>query len=270
MIAALLLFAQAPIDFADYLYNQGDYRRAALEYERIGFALADTSTSSYALLKAGSALLKAGDAGRAEKVFEFGARNLPSIPEFHYGLLRAEFALADYDAVGQLAQRLDATRYETQGAIYHSFVLALQGRPDSAARKLSTLPGHPLIDETVSLLNTPLKHRSPWLSAGFSTLLPGAGQVYCGRWGDAWQSFSITAVFAGAALYYFVFSPDTTAGNTVKGVVTASLGGLFWLGNVYGAANAALDYNDFEVRKRETQLGNLLDRFELEPEIKRP
>lgn len=272
MITLLLVFAQTQIDFADYLYNQGDYSRAALEYERIGFAdPGDTVWTPYAVLKAGESLLKAGDYKRAANVFEFGIKNVSTRWEyFQYGYMRAEFADGGYPAVKAIAPRLKASEFKTQSAVYLSFANIFSGYPDSALAILSTLPPDPLIDETISLLNEPLGHRSPWLSAGFSTILPGAGQAYCGRWGDAWQSFSITAVFAGAALYYFVWSPDTTAGNTIKGVVTASLGGLFWLGNIYGAANAALDYNDFEARKHETQLHNLLDRFDLEPEIKRP
>jgi len=267
-----LLFAQAPIDFADYLYSTGDWSRAALEYERIGFLeLTDSSWASYALLRAGEALLKADEPQRAAGLYSFGIDNLSDDRErFTYGLLRAEFAQDHFDRVNKLASSLEGTDFAYPSTLYRSFALVFSGDTASATRYLSVLDGNGLRDSTIALINTPFKHRSPFLSAGLSTILPGAGQAYCGRLGDAWQSFSVTALFGGAAIYYFFFSPDTSTGNTVKGAVTASLGGFFWLANIYGAANAALDYNDYAGRKRQEQLRNLLNRFDLEPELKRP
>lgn len=264
-----LLFAQTPIDFADYLYATGDYRRAALEYERIGFLDGqDSVLASYSLLRAGQALLSADEPYRAARIYSRGISNLPhDRPCFTYGLLRAEFAQDHFSAVDTLAPLLEETNLEWDAAIYQSFSLAFLGDTVRAAHRLSTLDKSELRDDAITLIGTPLKHRSPFFSATLSTVLPGAGQAYCGRGGDAWQSFSITGLMAGSAVYYFFFSPDTSTGNTVKGVVTASLAGLFWLSNIYGAVNAALDYNDYAERKREEQLRNLLDRFDLENEI---
>ncbi len=272
MIILFLLFGQAPIDFADHLYMTGDYKRAALEYERIGFANpGDTVWTPYAVLKAGESLMKSGDYDRAANVFEFGIKNVSTRWEyFQYGYMRAEFAGGGYPAVKIISPRLKASELAYESAVYLSFAHIFSGDEDSALALLSSMPASPLIDQTLSILGTQPKRRSPWLSAGFSTILPGAGQAYCGRWADAWQSFSITAIFGAAAAYYGFFSRDTSIGNTVKIVITASLGGLFWLGNIYGAANAALDYNDFEVRKRAEQFENVLSKFDLEPEIKRP
>lgn len=272
MISLLLLFAQAPIDFADYLYSAGDYRRAALEYERIAFLeLTDSAWASYALLRAGEALLKTDEPERAASLYSFGITNLPTTRNTStYGLLRAQYQMEDFNIVDSLATVLAGTSFEWHSTVYRSFALVFSGDTASATRYLSVLDRNDLVDSTIALIDAPFKHRSPFLSAGLSTLLPGAGQAYCGRWGDAWQSFSVTALFAGAAAYYFLLSPDTSAVNTVKGTVTASLGGLFWLANIYGASNAALDYNDYAGRKRQEQLRNLLNRFDLEPEIKHP
>jgi len=272
LILLFLLLGQAPIDFADHLYLTGDYERAALEYERVGFANPDdTLWTPYAVLRAGESLMKAGDYDRAANVFEFGIKNVSTRWEyFQYCYMRAEFARGNYPAVKIISPRLKASELADESAVYLSFAHIFSDHEDSALTILGSLPASPLIDQAVNILGTRPTHRSPWLSAGLSTILPGAGQAYCGRWADAWQSFSLPAIFGAAATYYGFFSNDTTAGNTVKIVVTASLGGLFWLGNIYGAANAALDYNDFEARKRKEQLENILSRFDLEPEIKRP
>lgn len=267
-----LTFTQAPIDFADYLYQTGDWSRAALEYERIGvLELTDSAWASYALLRAGEALLKADDPARASRIYSFGIRNLRyDRARFTYGLLRAEFAQGYFDVVDSLVPLLQGTESEEQSRTYNAFGLALSGDIQEAQVGFLELEPTFYRDSALAVITRPLRQRSPWLSAGFSTVLPGAGQAYCGRWGDAWQSFSVTALFAGAAVYYFFFSADTSTGNTVKGSVTASLGGLFWLANIYGAANAALDYNEYQERKRSEQLKNLIKRFDLEPEIKRP
>lgn len=273
MVSLFLLFlAQTPVDFADHLYATGDWSRAALEYERIAFLfLKDSALASYALLKSGEALLKTNEPKRAANLYSFGMDNLPwDRTRFTYGLLRAEFAQDHFDQVNRLATSLEGTDFEHPSTVYRSFSLVFLGDTASATRYFSLLDGDGLVDSTLATINSPFKHRSPLFSASLSTILPGAGQAYCGRWGDAWQSFSVTALLGGAGVYYLFFSPDTSTGNTVKGIVTASIGGLFWLGNIYGAANAALDYNEYQERKREEQLRNLLNQFDLEPEIKRP
>jgi hypothetical protein len=271
VISLLLLFAQTPVDFADYLYSANDYRRAALEYERIAFlSLDDSVLASYSLLKSGEALLKINSPQRAANLYRFGLDNLHNEAIFTYGLLRAEFAQDNYGEVERLSASLEGTTLAPNAAVYKSFALVFAGEAEAATLALSGLEASSTADSTIALINTPLRHRSPWVSAGFSTVLPGVGQAYCGRWGDAWQSFSVTALIAGAGMYYFFFSPDTSTGNTIKAAVFTSIGGLFWLGNVYGAVNSALDYNEYQERKRTEQLRNLLDQFDLEPEIKRP
>jgi TM2 domain-containing membrane protein YozV len=266
------LFTQAPIDFADYLYDSGDYARAALEYERIGMTyLPDSLLSAYSLLKAGQALLQDGQPERAARVYRFGLSNLNDEKgKFRYGLLRACFDQDDFTKVDSIAETLAGTDFDWYSSVYRSFSLAFMGDTAQAARVLKRLTPNGPRDSAVALISIPVKHRSLLTSAALSTVIPGAGQAYCSRWGDAWQSFSITALMAGAGIYYLAFSSDTTTGNTVKGVVFCSLGGLFWLGNIYGAVNAALDYNEYQERKKAEQLRNLLAEFDLEPEIKRP
>jgi len=266
------LFTQSPVDFADHLYATGDFRRAALEYERIGFLNeGEDALASYALLKAAGSLLKVGEYERAANIYSTGlTRFQDEEHHFTYGLVRTSFLEGKYGQVDTLAAKLEGTELDWQGTVYRSFGLSLNGDTSEAIKyfnRLSeTLPGN----AALRLIRTPQKHRSPFFSATLSTVLPGAGQAYCGRWGDAWQSFSVTALMAGSGIFYLAFSKDTTTANTVKGVVFTSLGGLFWLSNIYGAVNAALDYNDYEKHRRAEQLHNLMGQFDLDVEINRP
>ncbi len=268
----VILLAQTPVDFADFLYSQGDYSRAALEYERIGVNPAtDTSLAVYSLLKAGEALLRKEEKERALNVFAFGLKTFPNKGQyFNYGLLRSNFYLNKYRRTDSIASLLRNSAFKTQALTYDAFSLGFLGKKQEAVAKFALLEAVPYRDSAISVLTAPLDSRSPWLSAGFSTVLPGLGQAYCGRWGDAWQSFSLVATFAGAAAYYAFFSKDTSSANTTKIIVTASIGGLFWLGNIYGAANAALDYNDYQQLKQKERLKVLVRRFDLEPKIPRP
>ncbi|MBD3286331.1 hypothetical protein GF359_07270 [candidate division WOR-3 bacterium] len=266
------LFSQTPIDFADHLYATGDFQRAALEYERIGFMLeTDTPLASYALLRAGESLLRQGERERASQIYSAGLGKFKDDEHrYTYGLIRSSFPEGKYIQVDTLAANLEGTELNRQGTVYRSFALAFAGDTAGAVQHFAslqeTLPGN----AALRLIRTPPRHRSPFFIATLSTVLPGAGQAYCGRWGDAWQSFSVTALMTGAGVYYLAFSQDSTSANTVKGIVFTSLGGLFWLGNIYGAVNAALDYNEYEERKRTEQLYNLMKQFDLDVEIKRP
>ena len=82
-----------------------------------------------------------------------------------------------------------------------------------------------------------LPYRSPWLGGILSALVPGAGQGYAGRWGDAVLSLVVNAVFIGGTWQAW----DT--GNSVTTGVMGVFGAGFYLGNVFGGFNAAYTFN---------------------------
>ena len=82
-------------------------------------------------------------------------------------------------------------------------------------------------------------HRSPWLAALLSVVLPGAGRAYIGRWGDGVFSLVLVGAPAGFAAYEF----SRSGVSSVGGWILASVGGLFYLGDIYGSAIGAQIYN---------------------------
>ncbi len=84
-----------------------------------------------------------------------------------------------------------------------------------------------------------LPHRSPWVAALLSTLLPGAGRAYLGRWGDGVFSLLLVGVPAGFAAHDFYVHGF---GNGAGWVLTA-LAGVFYAGDVYGSAVGAVVWN---------------------------
>ncbi len=78
-----------------------------------------------------------------------------------------------------------------------------------------------------------LPRKRRWLAGLLSAALPGAGQLYAGRSGDAVLSFVVNGVFAFGT--YEALRQETYTAAGLMGLF--SLG--FYLGNVYGALNAA-------------------------------
>lgn len=70
----------------------------------------------------------------------------------------------------------------------------------------------------------------PWLAATLSALLPGAGQAYNGRWGDAVSALLINGALGAATYYSFVELESVPAG-----VVSAALLAGFYAGNIVNA-----------------------------------
>ena len=132
-----------------------------------------------------------------------------------------------------------------------SLVYLDQDNPGKAKAALLTLqdkyPDHEkkmLVTESLDLLDkyekTPKKSRV--LAGTMSAILPGSGYFYAERYGDGVSAFIINALFIGAA--YESFSED----NDTAGVIATAFGLPFYIGNIYGSANAAKKWN-IEIRK---------------------
>jgi hypothetical protein len=89
-----------------------------------------------------------------------------------------------------------------------------------------------------------LPWRSPALSGTMSAILPGSGQVYCGRYQEGFWAFFLCGAFAFASYEAFDHDLEWVGAAT-------TLTGLSWYsGNVYGAIGAAHKYNKREKDKR--------------------
>jgi len=82
-----------------------------------------------------------------------------------------------------------------------------------------------------------LPSRSPLLGGVLSALVPGAGQAYSGQWVDGLLSLLVNAVFLYGT--WEAWQLDNTATAILLGTFETG----FYLGNVYGAMNAAHRFN---------------------------
>ena len=95
--------------------------------------------------------------------------------------------------------------------------------------------------------------RSPWLAAGLSTVVPGAGQVYTGHYVDALQAFAFIGSFALASYAAYRFE-EREGGPYVLTGALVSVTALFHVANVVGAERTARYFNE---RSKESVLGPL-------------
>jgi hypothetical protein len=148
---------------------------------------------------------------------------------------------------GGPAPSRDAAMYLVMASYTRVMKAILERRYDDGAKELAQWPQAPpgtfsnweAQDHRFLHRSETLSHRSPWLAALLSAVLPGAGRAYIGRWGDGSFSLVITGAPAGFAAYEFSRSGVTSVG----GWVLASVGGLFYLGDIYGSAIGAVLYN---------------------------
>jgi len=150
-----------------------------------------------------------------------------------------------------------------------AFSLSLERVAPAAQRRLLTLQAvvdSEQFEHTVAALDPDVARRArviyaryrnarpkrPWLAGTLSAILPGLGQVYAGSWQSAAVAFVLNSVFIGAtvelARNHLYFSAGTTG-------VAASV---FYLGNIFNAADLAQRRNDLAAQPEYDQLERVL------------
>ncbi len=101
-------------------------------------------------------------------------------------------------------------------------------------------------DSTTIILNNfaiegmGLNYKSEILSGLLSAAIPGTGKIYAGRYEDGLFSLSIIGFYVWQAASGFRKNNTSSA----KGWTYATLGAIFYLGNIYGSVVAAKIHNE--------------------------
>lgn len=74
-------------------------------------------------------------------------------------------------------------------------------------------------------------HKSPWLAAGLSAVIPGAGKVYAGQTGPGVASFIAVGTLAAITAEQWKHH----GAKDWRTIVAGSLCGIFYIGNIYGS-----------------------------------
>lgn len=224
-VLALAVLSQATtLSYADSLYRQGEYFRAAGEYHRWLYENPTAPDRPKALLGLGKSYLKGKRYADAERTLTQVPETSAWSPLARFSLARAQGGLGRVDEASRLFSELPASLREPADAQL-SLLAARKGDWRAALGHVESQPS--LAALVQKRLETP--ERSPAAAAAMS-LFPGGGQLYLGRHSDALNAVLFTALTGLASSYYF--SRD----NTVLGATAAALSLSFWGGSIYGAA----------------------------------
>lgn len=240
------------LKFADYLTEQGDYLRATGEYQRYLFY--QPQQSEQIRYKIALCYRLGGKTEKAIQLFEkllqdTTDRTLTNSAYYQIGVsyfLMEQYAKSAHHLDKSLP-RITDDRYRTESQQLIGLSNLMQNRWLEAEKVFNDLKKSDVLvvrekAEVYSKYATQgakLPTRSPFLAGLMSTIVPGAGRLYTGRYSDALTSL-ITVGFTGWQAYDG-FRRDGL--SSAKGWTLGTLSGIFYLGNIYGSVISARMYN---------------------------
>lgn len=255
------------LQFADFLFEEGDYLRAASEYQRYLYyaRLENTSTEENQTPESQTTARNAREAihykialcyrlggkpMRAIDTFETLLQKHPQSPfasRAYYQLGVSYFLMEQFSDAVQFLQktlpRITDARLHTEAKQLIGLAYLMQKQWREADEVFMALQANgtdkAAMYRQYAVQGANLPNRNPFLAGILSAILPGAGRFYTGRTGDAIASLIIVGFTGWQA--YDGFNRDGI--TSVKGWTFGTIGGAFYLGNIYGSVISARVYN---------------------------
>lgn len=240
------------LKFADYLYEQGDFLRAAGEYQRYLFY--KTQKNEQVRYRIALCYRLGGKTEQAIQIFEtFLQESSDSklVSNAYYQIGVSYFLMEQF---GTSTKFLDAslplikdTEYRAESQQLMGLSYLKQKRWLAAEKIFNELQKSDVLAvrekaavySKYAVQGVNLPTRSPFLAGFLSTIVPGTGRIYTGRVSDALTSLLTVGLTGWQA--YDGFRRDGI--SSVKGWTLGTLGGIFYLGNIYGSVISARVYN---------------------------
>ncbi len=226
--------------FADYLFNTQQYNLAANEYERILIISPDEVEIYPNLLKS----YRLGN--NCQNSFQTIERiNVDHF--FDHSEVSSEYlklALTCTCCYNKpLFNKAISTLDENNKVFYQLGRFVFAEEKDSIiyfakANQGILMTNYPNIFSNVNEIQM-TRGKSPFLAASMSTLFPGSGKAYSGFWGDAMMS--LLFVSTNAWISYKGFKKKGV--KSASGWIFGSISFGFYIGNIWGSAKAAKNYN---------------------------
>jgi tetratricopeptide (TPR) repeat protein len=250
---ALLLTGEVQLKIADSFMEEGEYYRAVTEYKKFIIIFPDSGKADYASFMTGMAYFKGEDYGAAARSFLALREKYPeSSYAIQAGYLEgsSHWKMKHYAGARGALEALVAQHPESEYAPRALVVICLAALDENKAevsrqaldRFLDRYPGHAgeaSVKEAAVQLDRyqALPEKSPALAGILSAILPGSGYIYAEHYGDGITAFLINGLFIAGTV---------TAIHQENYAVAGIVGGIgvpFYLGNIYGSANAAKKWN---------------------------
>jgi TM2 domain-containing membrane protein YozV len=224
--------------FADYLFCDKDYLRAALEYER----LAETNIDDTIEFKIALSYSHIEDYHTAIKKFSIIPKSSVYFNEAKLEGMRAHFLINDFTGLRSYYKNsfiTEVNKYQNDGEKLFNFSYLFTD-DELPAKDVFLLPFG--IDENKNISSyydwkVEPPYKSGTLAGIMSAVIPGSGKIYTGDIGDGIVAFLSTTVFA------FIAYDNFKAGHNTRAWIWTGVAAFFYAGNVYGSIAAAQVYN---------------------------
>ncbi len=247
--------ADQQYDYAESLFEQGEYIQAVTEYERFLHFFPDDPRKREAAYRIGMAYFNSRAFSEAIDAFRRVIDTYDGSPlslqnevtEAFFQISKAYLALNQPgQAVANLQNLITlAENREVQDAAFHriGWIYLEAGEWDRARFYLAQISPEnretyrlEKIADTLERVDE-IPTRNPALAGTLSAVVPGSGYVYTGRYRDALISFLLNGGMILAA--YTAFADD----NPALGAVISFFEIGFYTGNIYGSIGSAHKYN---------------------------
>ena len=254
----IVLTDDVQISLGDAFVAEGDYYRAITEYKKLTFLFPDSERLSEAFYQIGMAYYKGKDYKSAVNSFAkvrkaYTASNYSSAA-FYEGLSYSKLGLPDKAALSfERARLFDENHPDAANAQLGLSLNALEKDSVAVSRAkldefLASYPEDervPGVKASFGLLDEyeSQPRKSPALAGTMSAVIPGSGQMYAEHYKDGLMAFVVNGLFVAATV---------TALDDDNYALAAIVGGVglpFYVGNIYGAANASRKWNLSLARK---------------------
>lgn len=231
---------------------EGDYYRAITEYKKLTFLFPDSELLPTALYQIGIAYYKGKDYEACAKSFAkvraaYSESNFSSAA-FHEGLCYEKLGRHDAAALAYERARLFDINHPDAANAHLGLVLNAAEQDDISKARVelnSFQVNYPEddrslnIEKSFSLLDAynESPKKSPVLAGTMSAIVPGSGQMYAEHYKDGLMAFVVNGLFIAGT----VAAIDRE--NYALAAIVGGVGLPFYVGNIYGAANAARKWN---------------------------
>jgi TM2 domain-containing membrane protein YozV len=227
-------------NFAGYLFNTGQYELSEQEFERISFFCEFDSSSSLMLLKTYRKLKKFDK----EELF-YNTQGLGNLyllsSDYRDEYIRLLMAEQKYTEVQKTINGGLPVRQEFEHRLGTELLLKNWEKAFQLSRQEIPKVNFKIAGlKKVAEKSYYAKRKSPWLASLLSVVIPGAGKMYCGYWGDGVMSFLFTA----SSTFFAVRGFNKYGSKSVYPWIIGGLAVSYYGANIYGGATSAIRYNE--------------------------
>jgi TM2 domain-containing membrane protein YozV len=224
--------------FADYLFCNKDYLRAAIEYERLG----DINKRDTIEFKIALSYSYIKDYYTATQKFSGIITSSSFYNDAKLEELKIKFLINDFTRLRSYFKNSFITKvdnYQSEGEKLFNFsYLFTDDELPSKDEFLSPFDSNE--KEKLSSFYDWKKeppYKDGTLAGIMSAIIPGSGKIYIGETGDGIVAFLTTTVFA------FIAYDNFKAGHTTRAWIWTGVAAFFYAGNVYGSVAAVQVHN---------------------------